>query len=342
MKTSIKKILCVSVSAAVVLLSGCNAVGNSQTPDTAQTAENTTTVESSATAENSTSTTSIETSKASKFDPYAIENEDNVPENLIERHEGVDYGTIDADVEYYSSNAKENKRCNVLLPAGYDSNKKYPVLYAIHGWGGDYTGLIHNDSFLHILYGNMLEQNLTVPMIIVSVDMYTDVLADKENKEPEEMRLCYDKVVYDIKEDLMPFIESRYSVLTGSENTAIAGQSQGGVECLATAFTHQGTFGYIGSYAPATGAIPTEYAKGTYWNWPILDDFVIEDEKNTPKYIYLSVGSKDPWDIDPTLYYGEVMTENGIRNQTDFVEGYEHDYIFWRLCYYNFLKKIFR
>lgn len=330
MKTFIKKTLCLSVSMAILTLSGCGAAVNSQTPDTAMTTEI------------STTATNAETSKAVEFDPYATENEDNVPDSLIERQEGVDYGTIDADVEYYSTNANDNKKCNVLLPADYDSSKKYPVMYAIHGWGGDYTGLIHEDSFLHILYGNMLEQKLTVPMIIVSVDMYTDVLADKESKEPEEMRLCYDKVIYDIKEDLMPFIESRYSVLTGSESTAIAGQSQGGTECLATAFTHQGSFGYIGSFAPATGVIPTEYAKGTYWNWPILDDLVIEDEKNTPKYIYLSVGSKDPWDIDPTLYYGEVMTKNGIHNQTDFVEGYEHDYIFWRLCYYNFLKKIFK
>ncbi|MCH5297151.1 MAG: esterase family protein [Ruminococcus sp.] len=336
MKKFIKKILCISISSAVIILSGCNTNGNISTADTAAKISNSTaqTV--------GTIKTNDETGNLSEFDPYAIENDDNVPDNLIEKHDGVDYGTIDKDVEYYSSNAKDNKKCNVLLPAGYDNSKKYPVLYAIHGWGGDYTGLIHEDSFLHILYGNMLEQGLTVPMIIVSVDMYTDILADKENKKPEEMRLCYDKVVYDIKDDLMPFIESRYSVLTGSDNTAIAGQSQGGVESLATAFTHQGMFGYIGSYAPATGAIPTEYFKDTYWNWPILDDFVIEDEKNTPKYIYMSVGSKDPWDIEPTLYYGEVMTKNGIRNQTDFVEGYEHDYIFWRLCYYNFLKKIFR
>lgn len=328
MKMYIRNLLCVSISTAVLIFSGCSTINNPSVPNTVSSDENT--------------VTASDNTKQGSFDPYAIENDNNVPDNLIERHKDVNYGTIDADVEYYSSNAKDSKRCNVLLPAGYDSSKKYPVLYAIHGWGGDYTGLIHEDSFLHILYGNMLEQGLTVPMIIVSVDMYTDILADKENKTKEEMRLCYDKVVYDIKQDLMPFIESRYSVLTGRENTAVAGQSQGGTESLAAGFIHQEYIGYIGSFAPATGVIPTEFYKDTYWNWPVLDDFVIEDEKNTPKYIYLSVGSKDPWDIDPTLYYGEVMTENRIRNQTDFVEGYEHDHIFWRLCYYNFLKKIFR
>lgn len=328
MKNHIKNLLCVIISTATIIFSGCSTINNSSVPNTVSTDEN--------------NVTTSNNTKQNSFDPYAIENDSNVPDNLIERHEDADYGTIDADVEYYSTNAKDNKRCNVLLPAGYDSSKKYPVLYAIHGWGGDYTGLIHEDSFLHILYGNMLEQGLTVPMIIVSVDMYTDILADKENKTEEEMRLCYDKVIYDIKQDLMPFIESRYSILTGRENTAVAGQSQGGTESLAAGFIHQEHIGYIGSFAPATGVIPTEFYKDTYWNWPVIDDFVIENEKNTPKYIYLSVGSKDPWDIDPTLYYGEVMTENGIRNQTDFVEGYEHDYIFWRLCYYNFLKKIFR
>jgi enterochelin esterase-like enzyme len=286
-------------------------------------------------------TTYQQATEADKTSPYAVENETSVDDSLVEKQSETDYGRIDADLKYYSTNAGDYKYCNVLLPAGYDESKTYPVLYAIHGWGGDYTGMIHEDSYLQILYGNMLEQSLTVPMLIVSVDMYTDVLADKESKTDEEMRLCYDKVIYDIRDDLMPFIESKYPVKTGRENTAVAGVSQGGTESLATGFVNQDKIGYIGSFAPCPGVIPTEFYKDTYWNWPVLDDFTITDEANTPKYIYLSVGDEDPWDIDATLYYGEVMTNNSIANQTDFVEGYAHDYKFWRLCYYNFLKKIF-
>ena len=49
-------------------------------------------------------------------DLYAMETYDTVPAELLERHDDVDYGTIDSDVEYYSETAGDNKYCNVLLP----------------------------------------------------------------------------------------------------------------------------------------------------------------------------------------------------------------------------------
>ena len=126
-------------------------------------------------------------------DLYAMETYDTVPEELLEEHDDVDYGTIDEDVEYYSTTAGDNKHCNVLLPAGYDESQEYPVLYMIHGWGGSYDSHVYDGSALQILYGNMLNEGLTVPMIIVGVDMYTDPLADKDSKSEEEMRLSYDR-----------------------------------------------------------------------------------------------------------------------------------------------------
>ncbi len=114
------------------------------------------------------------------FDPYALELYDAVPDHLSERHDDVDYGTVDTDVEYYSETAGDVKYCNVLLPAGYDPSQEYPVLYMYHGFGGRYDSHVHEDSILQTLYGNMLHEGLTVPMIIVGADMYTDLLSEKE------------------------------------------------------------------------------------------------------------------------------------------------------------------
>ncbi|MGX8684634.1 MAG: hypothetical protein ACSW78_05065, partial [Lachnospiraceae bacterium] len=55
-------------------------------------------------------------------DLYAMETYDDVPEYLSEWHDDVDYGTIEEDVEYYSTTAGDYKYCNVLLPAGYDES----------------------------------------------------------------------------------------------------------------------------------------------------------------------------------------------------------------------------
>ena len=124
-------------------------------------------------------------------DLYAMETYDDVPEYLSEWHDDVDYGTIEEDV-----------------------------------FGGRYDSHVHDHSILQTLYGNMLSEGLTVPMIIVGADMYTDLLSEKDDKSDAELRPCYDKGVEDIAQDLMPFIESRSPVKTGRMNTAVTGASR--------------------------------------------------------------------------------------------------------------------
>ena len=275
------------------------------------------------------------------YDPYAEENRYDIPDNMFEKRDGVDYGTLQKDVTYYSTVAGDNKQVNVLLPAGYDESKSYPVTYVYHGFGGDHNAHLDTDSYLMLLYGNMLHDGLTVPQILVGMDMYTDKLADKESKSEEELRFIYDKAIEETAVDLMPFIEKTYSVKTGRENTAIAGMSEGGAKSLCTGFQWLDKFGYIGAFAPDTGVIPTEYYKGTFWNVPVFEKFPQPTAENMPYYLYMTVGSEDPWNIDCTLYYRDQLNDMGVKNQTDYVEGFGHDETFWRQCFYNFLHKIF-
>lgn len=285
---------------------------------------------------------SAESTDSSAFDPYAIESRYDIGDEMFEKRDGVDYGTVEKDVSYYSTTAEDDKQCNILLPPGYDEAEKYPVMYVFHGFGGSHSDQIDNDSYLTLLYGNMLNDGLTVPMIIVNVDMYTDKQSEKESFSEEQLRFSYDKAIDDVAVDLMPFIEKTYSVKTGRENTAVAGMSEGGAKSLCTGFKWLDKFGYIAGFAPDTGVIPTEYYKGTFWNTPVFEEFPKPNESNTPYYLYMTVGSKDPWNIDCTLYYRDVLDQMGVKNQTDLAEGYEHDYIFWRQCFYNYLSKIFR
>ena len=282
------------------------------------------------------------TASSEKFDPYATENRYDISEDMFKKRSDVDYGKVLKDVSYYSSTAGDDKQCNILLPAGYDESKKYPVMYVFRGFGGSHDNQIDDASYLTLLYGNMLHDGLAVPQITVNVDMYIDKQADKDSKSDEQLRYIYDKAIDDVAVDLMPFIEKNYNVLTGRENTAVAGMSEGGAKSLCTGFEWLDKFGYIGAFAPDTGVIPTEYYKGTFWNTPYMQEFPKPTEANTPYYLYMSVGSKDPWNIDCTLYYRDVLNKMGVKNQTDLVEGYEHDSNFWQQCFYNYLNKIFR
>ena len=323
-----------SLILSIILISsfslyGCNSAQNTETDSSTQT-------------QNTDLTKSVTSKSDDKFNPYSTENKYDIGEEMFEKRNDVDYGTVLKDVIYFSQTAGDNKQCNILLPAGYNENNQYPVMYIFHGFGGSHSDQIDDDSYVTLLYGNMLHDNLAVPQIIVNVDMYTDKQSEKAEKSDEELRYIYDKAIDDVAKDLMPFIENNYSVKTGRENTAVAGMSEGGAKSLCTGFKWLDKFGYIASFAPVPGVIPTEFYKGTYWNTPYLEEFPQPTDENTPFYLYLAVGSKDPWNIDCTLYYKQVFDEMGIKNQTDYVDGYEHNHIFWRQCFYNFLSKIFK
>ena len=122
------------------------------------------------------------TQKKSSFDPYATDNTYDLSASWFERQSGTDYGTLVTDVTYFSTTADDNKRVNILLPPGYDANGAYPVLYMIHGWGGDYTGHLYEDSYLHMLYGNMFREGIAEPMIVVGVDMMSSTAMDSERR----------------------------------------------------------------------------------------------------------------------------------------------------------------
>lgn len=299
---------------------------------------------SNSTAPATSSQKATSSSSAAVLDPYAIENRYDIGDEMFKKSDGVDYGTVQKDVSYYSTTAGDNKQCNILLPSGYDKNEKYPVMYVFHGFGGSHSNQIDNDSYLTLLYGNMLHKGLTVPMIIVNVDMYTDKQADKKNYSKEQLRYSYDKAIDDVAVDLMPFIEKNYPVKAGRQNTAIAGMSEGGAKSLCTGFKWLDKIGYIAGFAPDTNVIAVgDNYMDSYWTVPYFKDgFPQPTESNTPYYLYMAVGSKDPWNIVGTLYYRDILNQMGVKNQTDHVEGYGHDYIFWRQCFYNYLTKVFQ
>ncbi|MBR0413655.1 MAG: esterase family protein [Clostridia bacterium] len=273
---------------------------------------------------------------------YATENRYDVAESYFQKHKGTDYGTIIKNISYDSTVAAAKKQCNVLLPAGYDQTRTYPVMYVIHGFWGSHSTLVNDDTFLTLLYGNMLKEGLCVPMILVGIDMFTDDAAQKESKTDAQKRDSYNKVVKEIHTDLMPFIEKTYPVSQERKDTAVAGYSEGGAKALCIGFNWLDEFGYIGSFAPSTGVIPTDLYSGSFWSIPYMEAFPEPTADNTPYYLYMAVGDKDPYCLDSTLYYHEQLDKMQIANQTDLVKGFAHDKDFWGQCFYNFFAKVFQ
>ena len=257
-------------------------------------------------------------------------------------HFYIGYGKVLKDVGYYSRMAGENKTMNILLPAGYDETKSYPVLYVYHGFHGSPADHIREHSYLRKLYGNLLFKKEAVPMIIVSVDMYTAKRAERKGKSQAELFEIYNKVTEDIVLDVIPFVESHYSVKSGREYRAVAGVSEGGSKALCTAFKHPEMFAYIGAFAPDPGFIPTPYYHGTFWENAMFEAPPVPAAENMPRYLYMAVGSKDPWNVGVTMDYKKQFDKAGIPNHSDLVEGFDHELDFWQPCFYNFLKNCFQ
>ncbi len=180
---------------------------------------------------------------------------DKLPYGMTDTVSGVDYGEM-RSCTYYSTTRERDTPVRVLLPAGYNENERYPVLYMLHGYWNDETTLSSPDSGLRNIVGNMIANGEAEKMIVVfpyiytSKDMpYCTAMDDVNNQN-------YDNFIYDLEADLMPWIESNFSVKTGRENTAISGFSMGGRESLYIGIKLSDKFGYVGSVCTAPGVAP--------------------------------------------------------------------------------------
>lgn len=169
----------------------------------------------------------------------------------------VPHGTV-TKIWYNSSNAGFDRRITVYLPAGYEKSKdKYPVLYLLHGSGGDENAWSELGRTIQIM-DNLIAEGKAVPMIVVmpngvvrnasapeatEINMFQPTMAnsrDQETKPMEDEFPCIKK-----------FIEETYRVKKGQYNTAVAGLSMGGRHSFALSRRYPGTFGYVGMFSGA-------------------------------------------------------------------------------------------
>jgi len=192
----------------------------------------------------------------------------NEPNDSHMKKQGVQYGTLKRET-YFSKKANKNKPYNILLPANYDSSKKYPVLYLLHGFFENENRMItqgNGQMYTQQIIGNAIASGEAKDMIIVVPFVFTSAtMNDATGFADQGSNEGYDNFVDDIVDSLMPHIESKYSVATGRENTAVTGFSMGGRESLQIGMKHGDKFGYVGAICPAPGASGS-------WKWSNPDD----------------------------------------------------------------------
>lgn len=230
-------------------------------------------------------------------------------------------------IEYDSKSVGTRRKMQVYTPPGYSPDKKYPVLYLLHGIGGDETEwerFAKPDQLLD----NLLADKKAVPMIIVM----PNGRAQKNDRAEGNVFAggpAFAAFEQDLLKDVIPAIESRYSAQADREHRAIAGLSMGGGQSLNFGLAHLDTFAWVGGFSSAPNTKPAA---------ELLPDPAAAKEKL--KLLYLSCGNKDGL-IRISQGVHTYLKEKEVPHLWN-VDGHAHDPTHWRNNLYYFLQRVFQ
>ena len=151
------------------------------------------------------------------------------PKGFDVKRDGIDRGKLET-VEYDSTTVGVKRKAQVYTPPGYSKDKKYPVLYLLHGIGGDENEWTRGGA-ANVILDNLYADKKAVPMIVVLPNgrASKDVTARDPIPKQAPAFAAFEK---DLLNDLIPFIEKTYSVKADRESRALAGLSMGGGQSL--------------------------------------------------------------------------------------------------------------
>lgn len=289
-----------------------------------------------------TSATAVETEEPIQEEPYMKQFENSITELIPDGAEAERDDVLYPDFKsysYFSNTTGRDTNVNVLLPPDYSEDKEYPVLYILHGFYDNETWMARPVVNLSTIYNNLLADGDAEEMIIVLPYIFCD--KDMPYCTGMDLKNClaYDNFINDLTTDLMPFIESEFSVAKGRENTAITGFSMGGRESLFIGFERSDLFGYIGAVCPAPGLVEIE-GSAMHPGQMKAEDMAFDE--NDPYVVFISSSKSDGVVGSNPDSYRKIMTDNGVPYLSHVLEKTGHDHTSVKPHLYNYLKMLFK
>ena len=232
-------------------------------------------------------------------------------------------------VEYDSKIVGTRRKVNVFLPPGYSQDTRYNVLYLLHGIGGDETEWLKNAK-PEVILDNLYADKKLAPLIVVMPNgrAMKDDRPGENIFAPERLKAFTD-FEQDLLTDLIPFVESRYSVLTGRENRALAGLSMGGGQALNFGLGNLDKFAWVGGFSSAPNTKDPEFLVPNP-----------EDAIKKIKLLWISCGDED------RLLNISERTHNYLEQHKVphiyYIEPGKHDFAVWKNDLYLFSQLLFR
>lgn len=243
---------------------------------------------------------------------------------------------------YYSVTLDMHRRMTIYTPPGYQKGEDaYPVLYLLHGMGGDEDAWITLGRAIQII-DNSIAEGRSKPMLIVMPNGNVS-----QEAAPGESSLGFQQPNFNLPKtmegsmeksfpDIVEYIEANYRVLDGKENRAIAGLSMGGFHSLYISLNYPELFNYVGLFSAATSP-----GKGN--ESPIYKD--IEGKlkmqfQNPPKLYWVGIGKTD-FLYQANVDFRALLDKEGLSYTYYESEG-GHTWRNWRIYLSLFLPQLFR
>jgi enterochelin esterase family protein len=236
---------------------------------------------------------------------------------------------------------------HIYTPPGYESgNAKYPVFYLLHG-AGDCDDSWTSVGRAGFIMDNLIAAKKAKPMIVVMPAGHTSAsfrMGGGSGSMVDEFSL-------DFVNDIMPYVEANYRVMTDRDSRAMAGLSMGGMQTLNVAMLHLGKFSYIGVFSSGVfGMAPKKSKPGAEASpkaepsvsWEEQHQAVLSDAslKKGLKLLWFATGADD-FLVDTTRTTVETFKKHGFSPVYKETAG-GHTWINWREYLNEFAPQLFQ
>ena len=249
------------------------------------------------------------------------------PKGFDTRRGGIERGKLET-IEYESTTVTTKRKARVYTPPGYSKDHKYPVLYLLHGIGGDENEWPRGGA-PDVILDNLYADKKAVPMLVVMPNGRASKDLTARDPIPKQSP-AFARFEKELLTDLIPFIEKNYEGKADRESRALAGLSMGGGQALNFGLGNLGTFAWVGGFSSAP-------------NTRRPADLIRDPAEAAKKLrlLYVACGDKD----------GMLRISQGVHNMLDekkvphvhrIIPGGGHDFRVWKSDLYHFAQLVFR
>lgn len=241
----------------------------------------------------------------------------NVPHGNVTRH------------IYHSNVTNGEREMYVYTPPGYDPQKEYPVLYLVGGSGELPSNWVY-DGRVNLIMDNLLAEGKAVPMLIAIPNNQV-----VHRNHPRHAELTFDIFEKELRNHVVPLVESSYSVRQNPKGRALSGLSMGGRHTMFVGFRSLDLFANFGVLSAGDTNAETAIS------------YFLTDPKVNEKVDYLFIGQGTE---EANGFMGErcvalhnALNKHHIKHEY-YVGGYGgHDWSTWRhLLYHRFLPNLWK